>query len=149
VRLDEARFGGDTFEILEDGIEALDVADLEDAAVLVRKLDQLGGLRGVVGHRLLDQNVLASKDQLFGEIEVSGGRRNDAEGIGGFGGFGNGREDAGARFLSDAAGSVGSDIVHSGKLNFAVVGEFSVDARVFLAERSGAEDGDTDFFRGA
>ena len=47
------------FEIFENGIEPLDVADLQDAILLLRELDQFGGLRGVVGHRFLDQDVFA------------------------------------------------------------------------------------------
>src|SRR5439155_2662265 len=39
VGLNEARFGGHGCELLEDGVEALDLPDLEDAAVLPGQLD--------------------------------------------------------------------------------------------------------------
>ena len=67
VRLDEARVSGHAFEILENGIEPLDVTDLQDALALLRQFHQFGGLRGVVGHRLLHQHVLALLQQRFGQ----------------------------------------------------------------------------------
>ena len=57
----------DGFEIFENGIEPLDVADLQDAILLLRELHQFRGLRGVVGHRFLDEDVFALREQLFRE----------------------------------------------------------------------------------
>ena len=82
VRLDETRFGGDGFEIIENGIEPLDVADLQDAIFLLRELDEFGGLRGVVGHRFFDEHVFALREQLFGEFKMRGGGRDDVERVG-------------------------------------------------------------------
>jgi len=58
MRLDEARFGRCGFEIFENGIEPLDVADLQDAIFPLRELHEFGGLGGVVGHRFFDEDVL-------------------------------------------------------------------------------------------
>ena len=49
----------DRLQVIENGIEPLHVADLEHAAVLPGQLDQFPRLRGVVGHRLLDEHMLA------------------------------------------------------------------------------------------
>jgi len=65
--------------------------------------------------------------------------------IGAGSGLGDGVEDRDAKFLSDAAGGVRDDIMNTGELDFAGVGQLGVNARVLLAERAGAKDGDADF----
>jgi hypothetical protein len=48
-------------------------------------------------------------------------------------------------FLGDFAGGFGVRVVNAGEFNLSGGGEFGVNARVMLAERAGAEDGDFDF----
>ena len=131
-----------------NGIEPLDVADLENAAVLPGELNEFASLFGVVGHRLLDEDVLALKQELLREIEVRDGGRDDAEGVRCSGGFGDGSEGARAEFLGDTAGGLGGDIEEAGELYKSGLRQFAVDAGVFLAERAGAKDGDAKFMGG-
>jgi hypothetical protein len=92
--LDETRLGGDFLEKGEHGVETFDVADLEDAIIFLRELHQLGRLLGGLGHRLFDEDVFAVREQLSGEIEMRGRRRDDVQRVGMGGGFGDGGEDA-------------------------------------------------------
>ena len=89
MAFDELRFGGNVLKKFENGIEPLDVADLQDEIFFLREFAQLGGLRGIVRHRFLDEDVFALREQLFGDVEVRGGRRDDVERITDGGGFGN------------------------------------------------------------
>ena len=63
VRFDKARFGCDRLQVGENRVEALDVADLQHATALLGKLDQIGRLGGVVGHRFFDEHVPVSLEQ--------------------------------------------------------------------------------------
>jgi len=83
---------GHRFQVTENRIEPFDVTDLQDAVVLLGKLDQLSRLGSVVGHRLLDQHVFTLLKQQSGEFIVSRRRCYDAEPIARRGGFGNGIE---------------------------------------------------------
>ena len=145
MALDEARLGGDGFEKFENGIEPLDVADLQDAIFLLREFAQFGGLRGIVGHRFFDEDMFALREQLFGDVKMRGGGRDDVQRVAGGGGFGDGIENAQLVFLGDFAGGFGVSIVNAGEFHLAGGVEFGINAGVMLTERAGAEDGDFDF----
>ncbi len=83
VRLDEPRFGRDALEISENGIETFDVADLQNAVARLRELDQVCSLTGIVGHRFLNQQMLACPEKRFGKIVMGGGRSDDAQSVAG------------------------------------------------------------------
>src|SRR5207247_1548490 len=83
-----------------------DVTDLQDAVVLLGKLDQFRRLGSVVSHRLLDQHVLALLKQQFGEFVVDRRRCYDAQPIARRGGFGKGIESLHAVFLRNLPRSV-------------------------------------------
>jgi hypothetical protein len=116
MALDELRFGGDGFKINENGIEPLDVADLQDAILLLREFAQLGGLLGAVGHRFFDEDVFALLQQQFGEFKMRGGGRDDVQRVGGGSGFGDGVENAHIVFGGDFAGGFGRRIVNAGEV---------------------------------
>ena len=63
---------------LHRGVEALQMADLQDAPRAARRLDQALALRDGRGHRLLDQHVRAGLEKLPGDRVVQRGRRDDA-----------------------------------------------------------------------
>src|SRR5262245_46322194 len=101
---DEARLRGNSLEVFENRIEALDVSDLKDAVVLGGKLDQFGSLRGVIGHRFFEQQMFALLQQRFGDFEMRGGGGNDVESVTGLGGLGDGTESANPVFVGELAG---------------------------------------------
>ena len=53
------------------------MADLQDEVFFLGQFAQLGGLRGIVGHRFFDEDMLAGGEQLFGDVKVRGGGRGD------------------------------------------------------------------------
>ena len=120
------------------------MADLEDAIIFLRDLNQLGGLRGVVGHRFFDEDVLALRKQLFGDVEMRRGGRDDVQRVAGGSGFGDGIENFRAMFGGDFAGGVGIGVENSGEFDVSGGGEFGVDANVMLSERAGSQNGDFD-----
>ena len=142
MRFDEARVGGDGFEILENRIKPLDVADLQDAILLLRELDEFRRLPGVVGHRFLDEDVFALLKQRFGEFEVRGCRRGDVESIAGGGNFCQGVKDANVVSGGDFLGGFGGHVVNAGEINLAGCGQAGINPRVFLAERAHAQNSD-------
>ncbi len=144
MAFDEARLGGGGFEVFEDGIEPLDVAHLQEATVLPGQLHQLGGLRGAVGHRFFHEHVLALGEQLPGQFEMGYGRGDHVQRVAGGGGLGEGGEDAGLALGGDAARGLGIGVENAGEFDLAGLGEFGVNAGVFLAERTHAEDGHSD-----
>ena len=87
MSFDEARVGGHGFEVVKNGVEAFDVPHLEHGIVLLCKLDQLGCLSGIIGHGFFKQNVFAMLQQSFGEFEMGGGRRDNADRITSLDGF--------------------------------------------------------------
>ena len=145
MALDELRLGGDVFEKFENGIEPLDVADLQDEIFFLREFAQLGGLRGAVGHRFFDEDVFAGGEQLFGDVKMRGGGRDDVQRVAGGGGFGDGGENVQLVFRGDFAGGFGVRVVNAGEFHRAGGVEFGINAGVMLAERAGAENGDFDF----
>jgi hypothetical protein len=145
VRFDEARFGRGGLEIFENGIEPLDVADLQDAIFLLRDLNQVRRPARFVGHRFFDEDVFALLQQRFGDFKMRDGRRDDVERVG--------ISAASAMELKTCslcfAAILRAESACASKMpaNSTVAGgflEFGIDARVMLSERAGAEDGDFD-----
>ena len=66
MRLNETRVSGHALQVSEYGIEPFDVADLQHTMLLLRELDQLVGLGGVIGHGLLDQHMPALLEEQLG-----------------------------------------------------------------------------------
>ncbi len=60
------------------GIEALEMADGENAIVLLSESQQFGGLTGVCSDGLLDEEVDAGSEERCGRLMM--GRRRDADG---------------------------------------------------------------------
>src|SRR5665213_627012 len=148
MALDEFRLGGDGLEKCENGIEPLDVANLEDTIFLLRDLNEFGGLFGTIGHRFFDEDVFALREQSFRDVKVRGGGRDDVQSVAGGGGFGDGGEDVQFMFLRDFAGGFGVHVVNAGEFHLPGGVEFGINAGVMLTERAGAEDGDFDFCHG-
>src|SRR5712671_6424108 len=101
MRFDEARFGGDAFEIMKNRIESFNVTHLQDAILLLCQPDELRGLSGIVGHRFLQQDVLASGQECSSQLKMRVRGCDDAyRSAGGFG-FRNRTECAHTAFFSD------------------------------------------------
>ncbi len=77
MRLDETRMREPFFERAQDGIEALDVADLEDEVTLGGQTRQRGGVVGVFRDRFLDQEMLPGFEQRAGHFEMAARGRGD------------------------------------------------------------------------
>src|ERR1051326_1066782 len=77
ARSDEARMREIFFKRTEDGIKTFHVTDLQDHAAARRQISEFGGVRSVVGDRLLDQHMFAFRKQSApdGVVRV-GGRRH-------------------------------------------------------------------------
>jgi hypothetical protein len=121
------------------------VADLQDAILLLRDLNQFGGLRGIVGHRFFDEDVFALREQLFRNFKMRGGGRDDVERVAGGGGLGDGIKNVRVVPGGDFAAGVGIRVEHAGEFHQTGGGELGVNADVVLAERAGAKNGDFDF----
>ena len=134
VDLDETWVGGDGLQVFEDRVEAFDMADLEHAVLLLGQLDQVGGLGGVVGHRLLDQHVAALLQECLGQLEVGCRRRNDAHGIAGGGGLGQRPESANAVLLRETLGRISRSIIDANELELPRGSQLRVNPDMLLAE---------------
>ena len=118
------------------------MADLQDAIVLLRELDQFGGLRGVVGHRFLDEDMFAALQKQLGQLEVRDGGGDDADGVGVVGNFRDRTQRVGVMFGRDVAGDLVIGVVDADEVHQTGGGHLGVDAHMLLAERAGAENGD-------
>ena len=145
MAFDETRLGGDGLEKIKNGIESFDMADLQDAIFLLRELNELGGLDGIIGHRFFDENMFALREHGFCDFKMRRGGRDDVQRVAGGGGFGDGIKNARLIFLRNFAGGFGVRIKNSGELDKPGVVKFGIDAGMMLTERTGAEDGDFDF----
>src|SRR4051812_31305491 len=99
--LNEPGFGGDAFHVIEDRIEALDMADLKNQIFGLRQFDQFSGLARVFGHWFFDQYVFAGIEKFAGDIEMGVRRSDNAKGLGRGGGLRYGREDRDTMFFRD------------------------------------------------
>ena len=144
MRFDEPRLGRHRFEVFENRVEPLDVADLKDAAVLLRELDQFCRLVCVVGHRFFDEHMLALLEQGFGEVEMRRRGRHNVQRVARVDGLGHGAESAHAVFCGDLPRRFSDHVVNAGKLDQRRIRQFRINARVFLAERTDTEHRDFD-----
>ena len=81
VRFNEAGMAEAFLELLEDGIEALDVANLEDPFGLAGDLEEFLRLCFVAGDGLLDQDMDPPAQEIPTYFEVIFGRDRHAHGI--------------------------------------------------------------------
>ena len=139
VSFDKPGLGGNALQVLENRIESFDVADLQDALVLLRQLDQLRCLRCVVGHRLLHQHMSAPLQKGFGQLEMRGCRRYNAQRVAGLHRLGEGIERAHSIFLRQFLHGLVGDIVEPDELHFAGRSQLAIDPHMLLAQRAGAQ----------
>jgi hypothetical protein len=140
VRFDESRLRRHRLEIFENGIEPLDVADLNQAALALCELDQLRCLCHVVRHRLLDEQMFAPFEQRFRDPIVRRRRRNDVQRIAELCRLLDGTKRARVVFRRVALGRFRSPVENTGKSYAACRSHLRINARVFFAQRSGADD---------
>ena len=141
VGFNEARIGGHVFQVMEDGIEALDVADLEDDILLRGPLHQPGGLGGIVGHRFFHQHMFAGGQEGVSQLEMGAGGGDDAESGRTGHGLTQGGKNRHAIFFGDFGGGLRGGIMHAGKLDQPGGGQIGVDAGMFLAQGTDPQDG--------
>ena len=145
MRLDEPRLGRDFFQIIVDGVEPFDMTHLQEAIVLLSQLDQFGGLRGAVGHGLLDKEMFAFQQGRFSEIEMRRCRCDDADGVTGLSGFLDRAKCTHAIFFGEPSGGVVSNIIETNEICLLRLMQFGINPHVFLAQRAGANDADLYF----
>ena len=120
------------------------MADLQDAVFPLGELDEFRRLRGVVGHRFFHEHVFALREQGFGQFKMGDGRGDDVERVGIGSGFGGGFKDACLVPGGDSSGGIGVGVKNAGEFDVTGGGQFGIDADVFLAERTGAQNSDLD-----
>src|SRR5947207_1579582 len=81
MRFDEPRVCEMFFECGQYGVEALDVAHLQDEAIKCSQFRKLSGMCGVVGDRFLDKHMLALGKESSGNLIVSIGGRCHRSGV--------------------------------------------------------------------
>jgi hypothetical protein len=145
MALDELRLGRDAFNKFENGIEPLDVADLQNQIFFLREFAKFGGLRGIIGHRFFDKDVFAAREQSFCDFKMRGRRRDDVQRVGIFGGFSNGIKIFYVVLRGKFFCGFGVRVENSREFYVAGFFQFGINACVMLAERTGAEHGNTDF----
>ena len=59
MAFNEARLGDHRFKVGKDRIETFDMTHLQHAIFPLGQFHEFGSLRGVIGHRFLDENMLA------------------------------------------------------------------------------------------
>jgi hypothetical protein len=130
------------FERGDGGVEAFEVADLNEAVVLVGEVDELICLGESGGDGFFDKQVQACCEQGGGYVEVGGGGNADRGGVerGGSEALLDGGKDRDTG-LSGSAGVRFDD----GRESHGEAGglEFSVDADVISSKGAGAADSDT------
>ena len=140
VRLDEAGRVSFSSSALSAGIEALDVADLQDELLGVGEIDQRLGLLGVVGDRLFDQDVLAQAEKERADFVMRAGRRGDGGGIDLLGQRLRGGEGLHAVALRDLLGHMAVEIVKADELD---AGQLRINARMFAPDMSDPDHTDS------
>ena len=79
---DKARRAGDALQIIKNGIETLNVTDLQHAFIFAREPNQLGSLHGGIGHWFFYEHVTTRTQELAGQIKMRNCRRDDVHRIG-------------------------------------------------------------------
>jgi len=147
--LNEPGFGGDAFHVIEDWIEALDVADLKNQIFGLRQFDQFSGLARVFGHWFFDQYMFASIEKFASDIEMRVRRGDNAKSLACAGGLRYGREDRDTMFFRDFLRSREMGIMNADKVNGSAlrVGQIGINAGMLFAERAGSDHADFQRFR--
>ncbi len=126
------------------GIEPLDVAHLQDAALACRDHDQPVGLIERRGHGLFDQHVQAGIEKAAADLRVISGGHGEADGV-------HTRDGQRVQianhlrseFRGDLRRAIGVGVHHAGEFHAV---KFAPDADVVPAELSGADHGHANFF---
>ena len=125
----------------DGGVEAFEVADLEDAAVAGGGVDEGVGFGDRGGDGFFDEDVDAGGEEGAADGGMGGGGYGDDGGIDEAGEFGEG-EGAGFEFECGGLGVFGVRIADGGECG---VGEGADDAHVIAAEGTGTDDGEAEF----
>ena len=127
------------FKRVEDRVETLDVADLQDATFGGSEGRHLTGMRRGVGDRLFDKQVLSAFEKERGELVVGDRRCANRRGINETGKF----FERGSRFdiesFCDGGGGFGVAVVDGGQR-----AQFAVDAGVVDAHVADSDDSCSD-----
>ena len=118
--LDEARLGRDLLQVSENWIEPFDMANLQNATVLLGDPHKFAGLRRFIRHRLLDQQMLPLFEQTFGQIEVSRGWGDYAQRVAGGSSFARRCEWPDSISLSGLAAKTGIQVKDTGEMDSTV-----------------------------
>jgi hypothetical protein len=130
----------------DSGVEALEVADLEDAVVFLGEGDEGVGFSEGGGDGLFDEAVDAGRKELRGDVVVMDGRngyRGGVEAEAGAEGFFRSGEDGDGVLGGYGLCALGMGFNCGGESD-AARSELAVDAEVVGAEGSGAGDGDAE-----
>ena len=141
MRFDKARFRGNGLEIMENGIEPLDMADLQDAVPLTGQLNQFGRLSRIVSHRFFDQHVFAGQQECLGKLKMCFGGRDDAYGIAGRDKLVQGLKRIHPMALRNSSCDIASGVIDAGQIYFSRCSQLRINARVLFAQGSRATDG--------
>jgi len=124
-------------------VEALEVADLEDAVVLGGELNEVPGALEIEGDGLLDEDVEAGFDELTADFGMGNRGHRDYAGIGVIGEFLERGEGARVKFCRCGGGCLFVAIKDAGELG---TGEIFEYADVIAPECAGSGNGDADSF---
>ncbi|HLZ97274.1 MAG TPA: hypothetical protein VKP66_04955 [Steroidobacteraceae bacterium] len=142
VDFEKQGLAGDFFERDDSGVEALEVADLEDAGVGIGGVDEAVGGGEVGGDGLFDKDVDTGFEERAGYVGVGGGGDGDDGGVdfsGELAGIGEGEAGVGGGDFS-GAGGIGVD--DGDELG---AGGLADNAHVVAAEFTDADYGYADF----
>src|SRR5690606_9474639 len=110
---DKARLSGNGLEIVKNGIEPLNVANLENRVVLAGEGDEVGGFIRGIRHRFFNEEMTALGEELAGDLEMGMSGSDNAESVGRVGRFADGSEGASGIFIRDAFGCGGIEIMNA------------------------------------
>ena len=134
------------FELAEDGVESLDMADLEDGVVGLGEVDEELGLGVAFGDGFFDEDVAAFSEEDFADGTMVDGGDGDGGGVHGVGEGMKIGDDGdvilGGEFFG--AGGVGVVDASEDEAGVTVGGEFGHDADVVAADGAAAGDADAE-----
>ncbi len=142
VGFDELGAGELGFEGAQGGVEAFDVADLEDEFLFLGDANQFAGLGGVVGNRFFDEEMAAFIKKQGADLVVGAGRGGDGDGFALFSGLFDGGELFDVVLGGDAGPDVGILVVDADEFG---IGDLGIDAGVLAADMAHADDSDFQF----
>src|SRR5712691_7433106 len=146
MRLDKARMRQTRLERAQDGIEALDVPDLQNELSLRGKGRELARLQGVFGDRFLDQEMLSFLQERLRDCEMRAGRRGDRGGVDQLRKFIERRGRANLVLLRNLRGGYGIDVVDGCEIGRPRLG---IKARVIFADMPDPDHSDAKSFHGS